>query len=140
MAGQILQGVLKHLVSWLTKRLGAKEIDARFSRLMHCFGLRHFDKGISCLQRVSGTEHKAMAAQLLAVIASVSEDKTVVRATRGLLDVLYISQYTCQSDETLDTDLQAAINMFLDNMHVFVDTSQPWTFQRSTACSTTLSR
>ncbi|EJD44703.1 hypothetical protein AURDEDRAFT_32749, partial [Auricularia subglabra TFB-10046 SS5] len=118
---QLLQGILKHLVAWLTKRLGKKEIDTRFSSLMKVFGQRHFDKGISCLQRVSGTEHKAMAAQLMPVIASATEDKRVIRATRALLDILYIAQYTCHSDESLDTDLRAAIDMFFENMAVFVE-------------------
>ncbi|KZV82448.1 hypothetical protein EXIGLDRAFT_684827 [Exidia glandulosa HHB12029] len=117
---QMYQGMLKHLVLWVGKLVGEKELDARLKRVSPFFGLRHFEHGISKLQRVSGTEHKAIAAQLLACVASANVDKRVVRATRALLDFIQIAQFKCHSDETL-SDLQRALDDFFENAPVFVE-------------------
>ncbi|THU80569.1 hypothetical protein K435DRAFT_939508 [Dendrothele bispora CBS 962.96] len=51
---QLYQGVMKHLIAWLTKVIGADEMDARVRRLPANHGMRHFHKGITTLSRVSG--------------------------------------------------------------------------------------
>ncbi|THU75786.1 hypothetical protein K435DRAFT_814023, partial [Dendrothele bispora CBS 962.96] len=48
---QLYQGVMKHLIEWLTKIVGANEMDARVRRLPANHGIRHFHKGITTLSR-----------------------------------------------------------------------------------------
>ncbi|EJD38782.1 hypothetical protein AURDEDRAFT_17691, partial [Auricularia subglabra TFB-10046 SS5] len=118
---QLYQGMIKHLVKWLQKIVGKKELDARFERQAPMHGLRHFDNGISVLQRVSGTEHKAIAAQLLPCAASASIDRRAVRCTRALLDVTMMAQYECHSDDTVD-DFKGAVTAFHEDKDVFLET------------------
>lgn len=108
---QVIQGVGAHLLQWLTTIIGEKELDARMARLPPAHDLRNFSRGISCLSRVSGTERKAIYAQILgAVIGKVPPG--VVRATRALLDVIYIGQFECHSNESLSAFREA-----LDTFH-----------------------
>ncbi|KAI0038344.1 hypothetical protein FA95DRAFT_1613456 [Auriscalpium vulgare] len=58
---QLYQGVLEHLISWLSSVMGPAELDARFKRLPETHGVRSFAKGISGLVRVSGGEHKEIS-------------------------------------------------------------------------------
>jgi hypothetical protein len=110
---QVIQGVGAHLIQWLTKIVGEKELDARMSRLPPAHDLRNFSHGISCLSRISGSERKAIYAQILgAVIGRVS--RHVLRATRALLDVIYIGQFECHSHETL-ADFKTALDTFHKN-------------------------
>jgi hypothetical protein len=55
---QLYQGVIKHLLSWLTKICGAMEIDSRARKLPANHSIHIFQKGITTLSRVTGTEHK----------------------------------------------------------------------------------
>lgn len=124
---QLYQGVVKHLVSWLTTICTAAEIDAR----VRCFPPNHtiriFHKleGITILTRVSGTEHKQIAALLLGLINEVRlpngiDSTPLVTATRAMLDFLYLAQYPVHNSTTLQS-LQSALDDFHDNAFVFVD-------------------
>ncbi|EJD43103.1 hypothetical protein AURDEDRAFT_26854, partial [Auricularia subglabra TFB-10046 SS5] len=115
---QLYQGLIKHLTAWCRSILGDDELDARMSRLMPAFGLRHFENGVSFLQRVSGTEHRAISKQLLCVMASAEVDKRVIRAISALLDFTFMVQYECHSDETLD-DAKEILDRFHENKLVF---------------------
>ncbi|KZV81844.1 hypothetical protein EXIGLDRAFT_627870, partial [Exidia glandulosa HHB12029] len=117
---QLYQGVIKHLVKWLQKLIGKKELDARMQRTPKVHGLRSFEKGISVLQRISGTEHKAIAKQLLPNVADGQIDRRVVRATRAILDFTRIASYECHSDDTL-VDLEKALSVFHENKDVFIE-------------------
>lgn len=117
---QLYQGLVKHLTAWCRAILGDDELDARMSRLMQSFGLRHFDNGISCLQRVSGTEHRAISRQLLCAMASANVDKRVIRAMSALLEFTFMVQNECHSDDTL-SDTQEILDKFHANKAVFVE-------------------
>ncbi len=54
---QLYQGVIKHLLSWITRVCGPTELDARCRTLPPNHNIRLFLKGISNLSRVTGTEH-----------------------------------------------------------------------------------
>src|SRR6266545_5096774 len=51
---QLYQGVLKHLIGWITTAIGAAEVDARCHRMPPNHNICHFFKGISSLFRISG--------------------------------------------------------------------------------------
>ncbi|KAJ3848502.1 hypothetical protein EV368DRAFT_86547 [Lentinula lateritia] len=54
---QMYQGVMKHLIGWITSICGANEIDARIHRLHPNHSIRQFHKGISTLSQVLQTFH-----------------------------------------------------------------------------------
>ena len=122
---QLHQGVVKHLVSWLVEEFGSAELDARCRSMPPNHNIRHFSKGISKLKRASGKEHAAIAKILLGVIAGLplsnghSPDR-LLRATRGILDFLYLAQLPSHNDETLK-DLHDALTAFHANKSIFVD-------------------
>ncbi|EJD34589.1 hypothetical protein AURDEDRAFT_131083 [Auricularia subglabra TFB-10046 SS5] len=108
---QVTQGAGAHLLQWLTMIMGKDELDARLARLPPAHNLRNFARGISGLSRVSGSERKAIYAQILGgIIGRVPRE--AVRATRALLDFMYIANFECHSDETL-----ASLHTALDNFH-----------------------
>ncbi|KAK7451302.1 hypothetical protein VKT23_012643 [Stygiomarasmius scandens] len=122
---QLYQGVMKHLISWLTDICGADEIDARVRRLPANHGIRIFHKGISTLSRVSGTEHKQMCAFLLGVITDIPsltmrQSNKLLTATRALLDFLYLSRYPIQSNESLQA-LDGSLSLFHDHRDIFIE-------------------
>ncbi|KAH7926058.1 hypothetical protein BV22DRAFT_1104530 [Leucogyrophana mollusca] len=122
---QLYQGVIKHLISWIKETFGDAEIDARCRRLPPNHNIRLFMKGISCLSRVSGTEHNQICRFLLGIIIDIPlpgnmGSSRLIRATRALLDFLYLAQYPCHTDITLRL-LDDALMRFHDNKDVFVD-------------------
>ena len=84
-----------------------------------------FAKGITCLSRVSGHEHKKMCSLLLGLIINLpipgGPDSTrLVHAVRLLLDFLYLAQYQCHSCNTLDL-LRDALSAFHNHKVIFTD-------------------
>ncbi|KIJ59346.1 hypothetical protein HYDPIDRAFT_100858 [Hydnomerulius pinastri MD-312] len=121
---QLYQGIIKHLISWIKEACGEAEIDARCRRLPPNHNIRIFMKGISSLARVSGTEHNKICHFLLGIIdiplAGGFNAARLLRATRALLDFLYLAQYPCHTPETLAL-LDNALNCFHENKKIFVD-------------------
>ncbi|KAI0039507.1 hypothetical protein FA95DRAFT_1577560 [Auriscalpium vulgare] len=120
---QLYQGMVKHLVAWLTAAFGPAEIDARCSRLPPSHNIRIFKNGLSILSRVTGQEHKDMSRILLGLIVDLQlPDGTptthVVRTVRALLDFLYLAQYPSHSDDTLSY-LDKALKRFHASKHIF---------------------
>ncbi|KAI0040586.1 hypothetical protein FA95DRAFT_1502597 [Auriscalpium vulgare] len=116
---QLYQGVVDHLIDWLTSLMGAGELDARFMRLPATHGVRSFIKGISGMSQVSGGEHKEMSKQLLGCLVGRAPARAI-RATRALLDFLYIAQYQSHSEETIGY-LQDALDTFHKNKKIFLE-------------------
>ncbi|KAJ6459244.1 hypothetical protein C8R45DRAFT_1056242 [Mycena sanguinolenta] len=119
---QLYQGVIKHIVGWITE---AFEIDARCRRMPPNHNTRLFLKGIPTLSRVSGTEHSQMCRILLSLIINLrlpdrNSTTRLIRAVRGALDFLYLSQYPIHSYETLSL-LNKALEMFHANKEIFID-------------------
>jgi Plavaka transposase len=122
---QLLQGIVKHLLSWLTHAFGAIEIDARCKCLPPNHNLRHFSKGITSLSRVSGQEHSDMCRILLGLIVDLRlpdnrSPVCIVRAVRGMLDFLYVAQFPAHTMTTLEL-LRDSLSKFHENKQVFVD-------------------
>ncbi|KAG1759121.1 hypothetical protein EDD22DRAFT_995726, partial [Suillus occidentalis] len=122
---QLYQGLVKHLLTWLSEACGSAEIDARCHRLPPNHHIRHFTKGITTLSRLSGTEHSQICRFLLGIIIDIRlpnnmSSSRLLHAVRGLLDFLYLAQYPCHSSETLAL-LDEALDIFHDNKEIFVD-------------------
>ncbi|KAG2053153.1 hypothetical protein BDR06DRAFT_914253 [Suillus hirtellus] len=122
---QLYQGVMKHMIGWVTEIVGAAEIDARVRRLPPNHSMRIFQKGITTLSRVSGVEHKQMSRFLLGLVVDVrlpgnASPARLVRATRSLLDFLYLAQFPVHSNSSIDA-LETMLDEFHANKGVFED-------------------
>jgi len=120
---QLHQGVVKHLIGWLKNACGAFVIDKQVQRLPPNHSIQIFTKGISTLSRVSGTEHRQISSFLLSTLIDIQLPNGVspvplIRATRAILDFLYLAQYPIHTSETL-ASLEAALNEFHENKHMF---------------------
>ena len=122
---QLYQGVMKHLVAWITAAFNKKELDARCQCLPPNFSIRSFTKGITTLSRLTGKEHANMCRILLGLIVDMDlPDGTspipLIRSTRALLDFLYLAQYPVHTSETLQL-LRQSLHDFHVNKHIFVE-------------------
>jgi Plavaka transposase len=121
---QLHQGVVKHLISWLNQACGKSEIDKRVQRLPPNHSIQNFKKGITYLSRVSGTEHRQISSFLLGLLIDIQlpggvSSAPLIRATRALLDFLYLAQYPVHTTATL-ASLETALDDFHANKFVFV--------------------
>ncbi|KAI0039517.1 hypothetical protein FA95DRAFT_1585270 [Auriscalpium vulgare] len=118
---QLYQGMIKHLLVWLSNLMGEAELDARFRRLPEAHGIRRFMNGISGLSRVTGGEHKEICKQILGCLSGKAP-AGAIRAARGLLDFLYIARYRSHTGETIGY-LRDALDLFHRNKKIFLKTS-----------------
>lgn len=116
---QLYQGMVKHLTGWIQRIIGPSELDQRLARLPPNQPIRIYHHGISSFSNMSGNEHRQLTKQLLGCIIGHVETK-VVRATRALLDFVYLAQYQNHSDDTL-TYLEDALKQFHDDKQIFLD-------------------
>ena len=122
---QLLQGVLRHLLSWLVQACGANEINARCEHLIPNHHIHIFSSGISSLSRVTGKEYGLIGCIILGVIIGTRlqndlDPSRMIQAVRTFLDFLYLACLPIQSSKTLDL-LDCALRAFHDNMTIFVD-------------------
>ena len=124
---QMLQGVMKHLISWLTSpgAFRTAKIDARCRSLPPNHHITTFVKGITILSRVTGLEHKQMCKILLGLIVDLSlpsggDTARILRTARALLDFLYLAQLPSHTANTL-LRLEESLVRFHDNKDVFLD-------------------
>jgi len=122
---QLLQGMVKHLVEWITEIFGAAVIDARCRMIPPNHHIMHFTKGISILSCLSGHEHKKMCSILLGLIVDLPvpgglDSTRIIRAVRALMDFLFIAQYESHTHDTLSL-LEECLARFHENKQVFVD-------------------
>ncbi|TBU22112.1 hypothetical protein BD311DRAFT_826016 [Dichomitus squalens] len=104
---------------------GTEEIDARCRRMPVNHSLRHFANGISHMSRVTGKEHQDISRILLGLVIGLPlpgglSSARLVRATRALLDFLYLAQYPTHTTRTLDL-LEEHLQAFHANKSIFVD-------------------
>ena len=122
---QLLQGILRHLLSWLIQAYGASEINNRFQRLIPNHHIQVFSSGITSLSRVTGKVCDLISRIILGVIigARIMNDldpARMVQAVRAFLDFLYLTRLPIQSSKTLRS-LHHALQAFHMNMTIFID-------------------
>ena len=124
---QMLQGVMKHLIVWLTDTgtFGPAQINARCKYLPPNHHIALFPDGITTLSRVTGTEHKNMCRILIGLIIGLplpggQRSSRVIKAVRALLDFLYLAQFPTHTTQTLQ-GLDNTLALFHQNKSVFVD-------------------
>ena len=122
---QMLQGILKHLISWLTCLFGTVEIDTWCQSMPPSHHITLFPKGITGFSRVTGKEHKAMCRILLGLIVDIPlsgelATSRVVRTMRVLLDFMFLAQFPSHTSRTL-CRLEDALSDFHSNKDVFLD-------------------
>lgn len=116
---QLYQGVLKHVISWVEKVLTPAELDRRIKCLPPSLGVRRFEKGISILSQVSGSERKHIRILLGCLLGSDITDKGIT-ACRGLMDFIYLSQYPSHDDDTL-LEMEEALRTWHQHARYFTD-------------------
>ncbi|KAI0764439.1 hypothetical protein BC629DRAFT_1583834 [Irpex lacteus] len=124
---QLYQGLIKHLVNWIKKTFDHDELDARCRSLPPNSRVRHFWKGLTHLSRPTGKEHSDLARIILRVgviidmpLPGGQSPVRLVKATRALLDFLYLAQYPVHSSDTLIL-LHNALQSFHDNKDIFIE-------------------
>jgi hypothetical protein len=124
---QLLQGIMKHLITWLTSpgAFGPAKIDVRCRSLPPNHHITTFVKGITILSRVTGLEHKQMCKILLSLIMDLSlpsggDTARIIRTARSLLDFLYLAQLPSHTTDTLRR-LEDSLVRFHDNKGIFID-------------------
>ena len=122
---QLHQGMIKHLIKWLAAAYGNAELDARCQRVPPNHQIRVFKNGIMSLTHVTGREHNEMSRLLLGIIAdarvvSGQNSSRLLKAVRGLLDFITISQYPIHSDDSLRL-LNDGLELFHENKAIFVN-------------------
>ena len=124
---QLLQGVMKHLISWLAspRAFGPAQIDARCRSTPPNHHITLFSKGITTLSRISGKEYKAICGILLGLIVDLplphgQAPTRVLRAARALLDFLFLAQFTSHTSDTIHR-LVDSLARFHENKDVFVE-------------------
>ncbi|KAL0576824.1 hypothetical protein V5O48_005165 [Marasmius crinis-equi] len=124
---QLYQGLIKHLIAWLIKIVGAAEIDARCRRFPPNHNIRLFLQGISGLSRVTGTEHQMIGRFLLGLTIDIripghpsSSSSRLCAAVRGMLDFVYLTQYPLHTSDSLQL-LEEALTRFHDHKDIFIE-------------------
>ena len=124
---QLLQGVMKHLIAWLSDPLvfGRQAIDTRCRFIPPNHQIVLCPRGITSLTHVSGKEHKNMCRFLLGLIVNLrltggSDSARILKAVRSLLDFLYLAQLPSQTTDTI-TRLEESLDTFHKTKDVFVD-------------------
>ncbi|KAG1793381.1 hypothetical protein EV424DRAFT_1336031 [Suillus variegatus] len=119
LAGEILHTCLKffadHPLNWTKEVVGKPELDARFITQHKRVGTRHFTKGITHVNQMTGREHRDIQRTIVASIAGAAPPR-FIRALRALVEFIYLAQNPVHSADTLLSMTQA-----LSDFHTFKD-------------------
>ena len=122
---QMLQGMMKHLIGWLTNIFGPSAINAQCKSIPPNHNILLFPKGILILSHIMGQEHKKICGILLGLIVNLLipgglDSSCMVRAICTLLNFLFLAQFQCHTSGTL-SQLEGYLAAFHNNKAAFVD-------------------
>ncbi|KAF8593279.1 hypothetical protein BDV93DRAFT_482507 [Ceratobasidium sp. AG-I] len=127
----MLHGVHKmffdHIYKWNVNGLGLRESDTRLIAQIPTAGERSFPQGASKLQQLSGKDHRALERVHLPIVAhapSVAEggggSQKLTKATRGIMDCIFLAQYPIQNEQTLAA-FEESYRTFHANKEVWIE-------------------
>ena len=121
---QLFQGILKHLIAWIRVACGDAEIDACCHCLPQNHHIRLFMKGISHLNRVTGTEYDQIPRFLLALVADIHlpsghSNAKLVHSAQAVLDFIYLARYPIHTSETA-AQMHNTLHTFHQNHDIFI--------------------
>ncbi|KZT61056.1 hypothetical protein CALCODRAFT_420227, partial [Calocera cornea HHB12733] len=129
---QLLQGVIKHLVSWIKQIVGQKELDLCFQSQPPAHGVQHYESGFPDFGRLTGKEIKDLFAILPGAIcgSSVLQQKgadgiRVMKATCALAEFYHLANFPVHSDQTLPL-MRKALLEFHKNKAGFTSLENPF--------------
>jgi hypothetical protein len=122
---QMLQGMVKHLIFWLTSVFRLAVMNAWCQAMPPNHKTMLFTKGIVKFSQLSGQEHKRMCCILLELILDLPafngwDPSRIVRTVHALMDFLFIAQYQCQMSNTIQ-QMEDCLSVFHENKNVFPD-------------------
>ena len=93
---QLYQGVMKHLVAWITAAFSKKDLDAQCRCLPLNFNIQSFAKGITSLSHLTDKEHADMCWILLGLDVDMdlpggASPICLFQCTQALLDFFYLA-------------------------------------------------
>jgi hypothetical protein len=91
-----------HPLNWCKNVVGKAELDARYRALPTRVGVRHFTKGVSHVDQMTGREHREIQKTIVANIAGAAPP-AFVRAIRHLIDFIYQAQSPRHTDMSVAT-------------------------------------
>ncbi|KAG8718406.1 hypothetical protein FRC09_012715 [Ceratobasidium sp. 395] len=102
--------------------MGIDEYDARIRLQSHFSGDRSFLHGVSHISQMTGIEHRVLERTHLPIVANAPGviNEKVTRATRGIMECIYLAQLPVQSDRTLQA-YEAAYEDFMANRQAWID-------------------
>ncbi|KAF8593503.1 hypothetical protein BDV93DRAFT_461035 [Ceratobasidium sp. AG-I] len=126
----MLHGIHKmffdHIHKWNVNTLGPREYDTRLMSQVPTPGQRMFPQGASKLQQLSGKDHRALERVHLPIIAHAPDaegrvgSNKLTKATRGIMDCIFLAQYPVQTEQTL-TAFEEAYRVFNANREVWIE-------------------
>ncbi|EIW75743.1 hypothetical protein CONPUDRAFT_131960 [Coniophora puteana RWD-64-598 SS2] len=117
---QLHKGVFgDHVWKWSTEATagGEEEIDRRFKSMPSHPSVRHFNKGISVLSQMTGTEYKNIEKVYLGALIGVV-DLRVHRAVQAILDFIVLASFESHTDDSL-TRIDSAWSSWHENKGIF---------------------
>ena len=124
---QLLQGIMKHLIAWVTDPLvfGQQSVNTQCCLVPPNHQIVLFPRGFTSFSCVLGKEHKNICWLLLGLIVDLqpadgSSPAHVIKAACGLLDFLYLAQLPSQTTDTI-VCLDHLLATFHENKDVFMD-------------------
>ncbi|QRV72034.1 hypothetical protein RhiJN_00048 [Ceratobasidium sp. AG-Ba] len=111
-----------HIYRFNRNGMGALEYDARVRSQIHFSGDRAFLRGVSHISQMTGIEHRLLERSHLAVVANAPGgiNVKVIKATRAMMDMIYLAQLPTQSERSLKA-YKEAHELFTANRQAWID-------------------
>ncbi|KAG1867447.1 hypothetical protein C8R48DRAFT_793878 [Suillus tomentosus] len=120
LAGEVLHTCHKffadHPLKWIKEIVGHYELDTRFMVQHKQVGTRHFTKGITHINQMTGHKHRDIQHTIIASIAGAVPPRFIC-AIHALMEFFYLAQNPVHSPQSLQSMVQA-----LSDFHSFKDT------------------
>ncbi|KAG1882075.1 hypothetical protein F4604DRAFT_1879530 [Suillus subluteus] len=104
-----------HPLNWVKETVGKHKLDTRFMVQHKRVGTRHFTKGVTHVNQMTGCEHRDIQCTIVASIAGAAPPR-FIHSIRALVEFIYLAQNPIHSPNSLQSMVQA-----LADFHGFKD-------------------